>query len=359
MKICGIYQIINKINNKIYIGSSIDVEQRWNTHKRELRSKKHHNKNLQNAWHEYGEENFVFEIIELVEDTNQLIDKEQYYIDSTKCCDSDIGYNVSPTAGNCLGVKRTEEEKRWLSKINSGEKSHFAKITEKDAIKICKRIVSGESIRSIARDYPKGIVLGIKRGETWKNISKDYLDYFPKKEKKMSVKETKKVLTKEEKKEIRENNKAQKEKMISEQILKSYIHFIDSIVKEFSVTKSFIDKSITEYDKYVNKTDKKEIVGKERTNKKSNYLFSGLIKCRDCSHNYRGKMYRKNAVYICLGHYNRKTNCERFAIHEKDILNAIDIHFKSSVIDLNLVDFIDVESKTVKIYYTDGSYSVL
>jgi len=36
----GIYEIKNKINNKVYIGSSNDIERRFNEHKMKLNNKK-------------------------------------------------------------------------------------------------------------------------------------------------------------------------------------------------------------------------------------------------------------------------------------------------------------------------------
>ena len=65
MKICGIYKIENKINHKIYIGQSNDIETRWTHHKWELNNHKHSNNHLQKAWDKFGEENFIFEIVEL------------------------------------------------------------------------------------------------------------------------------------------------------------------------------------------------------------------------------------------------------------------------------------------------------
>ena len=54
----GIYQIVNKENNKRYIGSSVNVEGRvWN-HFTMLISNRHGNKHLQNAYNKYGHNNF-------------------------------------------------------------------------------------------------------------------------------------------------------------------------------------------------------------------------------------------------------------------------------------------------------------
>ena len=46
-KITGIYMIRCKINNKIYIGRSKNIKDRWKQHKKELRNNKHCNKNIQ------------------------------------------------------------------------------------------------------------------------------------------------------------------------------------------------------------------------------------------------------------------------------------------------------------------------
>ena len=44
MKKSGIYQILNTVNNKFYIGSAVYFYDRWNTHKYCLRQDKHKNK---------------------------------------------------------------------------------------------------------------------------------------------------------------------------------------------------------------------------------------------------------------------------------------------------------------------------
>ena len=61
-KIKGIYLIINKQNCKFYIGSSMSIYSRWNTHVRKLKENKHFNKHLQNVWNKYGPENFYLSV---------------------------------------------------------------------------------------------------------------------------------------------------------------------------------------------------------------------------------------------------------------------------------------------------------
>jgi len=60
----GIYCIENILNNKKYIGQSIDIVGRFCNHKNELEYEKHNNDYLQYAYDKYGKENFKFYIIQ-------------------------------------------------------------------------------------------------------------------------------------------------------------------------------------------------------------------------------------------------------------------------------------------------------
>lgn len=60
----GIYKIKNRITHKVYIGESVDIKSRWNTHKSELRRGVHHSERLQKDWKKYGEKAFRFSVVE-------------------------------------------------------------------------------------------------------------------------------------------------------------------------------------------------------------------------------------------------------------------------------------------------------
>lgn len=66
MKLGGIYQIRNLINDKRYIGFTHKFNARWTDHKKKLNQNRHGNPHLQTAWNKYGSENFVFEILEVI-----------------------------------------------------------------------------------------------------------------------------------------------------------------------------------------------------------------------------------------------------------------------------------------------------
>lgn len=61
-----IYKIINTVNGKFYVGSTIDPRVRFQNHRRLLRKGKHHCAHLQAAWNKYGESKFVFTVVETV-----------------------------------------------------------------------------------------------------------------------------------------------------------------------------------------------------------------------------------------------------------------------------------------------------
>lgn len=126
--ISGIYQIINKVNGNIYIGSASYINRRINNHFYNLKNNKHHSIHLQRAWNKYGKEVFEFQVIEECE-KDKLIEREQYYIDNLK-----PKYNICINARSRLGVKskegfkspfkgikRSEEFKKKISESSKGK----------------------------------------------------------------------------------------------------------------------------------------------------------------------------------------------------------------------------------------------
>jgi len=147
--ISGIYAIVNKVTGKKYIGSAVNLQQRWRVHRHELRKGIHHSVVLQRAYNKYGEDNLEYSVLEYCS-PDELIIREQKYIDMHK-----PEYNIAPTAGSMLGFrhsletkikiglsslgrKHTEEEKKKISESQKGEKNHAwgRKHTEEEKQKI-------------------------------------------------------------------------------------------------------------------------------------------------------------------------------------------------------------------------------
>lgn len=223
---CGIYKIQNKINNKIYYGQSINIEERWKQH---IRDKERRQGKLYNAFNKYGIDNFDFKIVEEIkeEDQSLLTERETYYILKDNTIEE--GYNIALPINpiGLLNRKLSGEEvedirKRKFNKESiedvyeiykdkityggfmsiwsgrryseiamdnyteanlkelrsfhkTGEKNGRAILSEQDVRNIRKRKKEGEAFRFVYADYANKISYGgmrsIWRGDSWKNIN--------------------------------------------------------------------------------------------------------------------------------------------------------------------------------------------
>lgn len=105
----GIYRILNTTTGDCYIGKSKDVAVRIGQHKSMLKSNKHKYKTgelslLQKAWNKYGEDAFVFEIIDFCT-IDELNDREMYWIDyyQCNCSKTRCGYNATDGGEGAYG----------------------------------------------------------------------------------------------------------------------------------------------------------------------------------------------------------------------------------------------------------------
>ncbi len=60
----GVFQILNKVNGKVFVDSSTNVPGKINRHKFALNHGSHVSQSLQVEWREFGEEAFEFEVLE-------------------------------------------------------------------------------------------------------------------------------------------------------------------------------------------------------------------------------------------------------------------------------------------------------
>ena len=113
----GVYLFRNLTNEKIYIGSSMDLRRRF----KEYFNVNHllRNKNLAicAALGKYGYSLFSLEVLEYCDPSN-ILKREQYYLDLIK-----PQYNILKTAGSFVGFKHTEETKNKLAVLFKGNKN--------------------------------------------------------------------------------------------------------------------------------------------------------------------------------------------------------------------------------------------
>ena len=91
----GIYKIINKNNGKYYVGSSVDIKERWNEHQRNLLSGKHVNPKLQASWNLHSQDAFQFVVVEEIPTATRkiLLEAEQKYLDTART-ETSNSYNI-------------------------------------------------------------------------------------------------------------------------------------------------------------------------------------------------------------------------------------------------------------------------
>lgn len=111
----GVYHLINIINSKSYVGSSVDLSRRFRIYYSLNSIERKLNKGLSaiySALLKYGYSNFSLNILEHCE-PNVLITREQYYIDLLK-----PEYNILKIAGDKLGLNTQKRLKpKWVLTI--------------------------------------------------------------------------------------------------------------------------------------------------------------------------------------------------------------------------------------------------
>ncbi len=124
----GVYRWVNLLNNKTYIGSSINLGGRFRDYfKINYLLRYHKNMIISKALLKYGYSNFKLEILEYC-DKDIVRKREQHYFDLLQ-----PEYNVLREAGSLLGFKHSPESldklRSHLSKLNL-EKGHTIEVID-------------------------------------------------------------------------------------------------------------------------------------------------------------------------------------------------------------------------------------
>lgn len=162
----GIYCIENIINGKKYIGSSLYIEERITTHKRELKNNSHSNSYLQNAYNKYGVENFKFYILEKFDKIEEydLRKKEEEYFKTLKSMYYEDGYNINEKTNivyiNEIPVYKFDKNGNYICKYESIKIAAISNNMSIGNIQACC-----EGLTNYAGDYIYKKCLEFKEGQ--------------------------------------------------------------------------------------------------------------------------------------------------------------------------------------------------
>lgn len=140
----GIYKITNTVNQKCYIGQSVNIERRFSDHKNRVYYTQYETP-LYKAFKKYGVDKFLFEVLE--ECSKELLDeRERYYIALFKSADKKYGYNFTFGGKGYTGTHYEDQRKLWNKHISEGKTGK--KIKSPSAETLAKR---SQSLRGIPR----------------------------------------------------------------------------------------------------------------------------------------------------------------------------------------------------------------
>lgn len=163
----GVYEIKNLADGKRYIGSSKGVKTRIREHKRSLERGTHKNKHLSAAYEECGSQNFSFSVLEYVTG-DDLIEREQHFIDKYSACDRQKGYNISKKAGS--GGAYVKMGKRHRELASQNQKGRGKKLNW-DLVKEIREKYNSKGLtqKQLAEEYSVtfSTISGIVRNKIW------------------------------------------------------------------------------------------------------------------------------------------------------------------------------------------------
>jgi GIY-YIG catalytic domain len=159
----GIYAIVNTLTQDRYIGSSHDMLNRFAQHKALLRRGQHHARRLQDAWDTYGEDAFVFVVLEALPDTDQLAAVEQQYLDTEQ-----PAYNSATSAQNWLTFPPIAEERvqRLLFSLYDLQCADSRSSVQAPFVRTLRAAI-GYGVVKPGRNFPMFLAAAASGVETW------------------------------------------------------------------------------------------------------------------------------------------------------------------------------------------------
>lgn len=154
-----IYKITNTVNDKIYIGQTINIKVRWLQHKSKAKQKSN-DQVITRAITKYGSEFFDFVIIATCRSQDDANATEMAIIAQYNSTDKDIGYNVR-LGGNTSPMPEEIRERISLASMGKAGTNNGKKFDKEWVNKISKSLTNKEN--KIRRRFSDEIEMEICR----------------------------------------------------------------------------------------------------------------------------------------------------------------------------------------------------
>ena len=230
----GIYGIRQISTNLIYIGQTkMKFKKRYWNHSWKLNNNIHDNIHLQNAWNKYGYNDFVFEIIHIIDKNENMNDLEIGYIkkynsfkngfnltiggegkkggitseytkkligeknklnglgrkasEETRLKMKNSSQHKKMTPENSkklkesrIGIKHTGDTKQKMKESHIGSKNHRSIINEDIALIIKNKLINNESISSISKELnvKYHIIKAVSNCKAWNHVLVENWDSY-------------------------------------------------------------------------------------------------------------------------------------------------------------------------------------
>jgi group I intron endonuclease len=145
----GIYSVTHRVSGHRYIGKSIDIARRFSAHRSGMRSKirpESLNRHLWAAAQEFGMDAFIFEVLELFEEVDDILIamRELHWMGHFRSCERGFGYNLRADSrtrmlvhaetlalySKRVGEKNPNFGKRWSDE----QKLHMSNLKKQHAV---------------------------------------------------------------------------------------------------------------------------------------------------------------------------------------------------------------------------------
>lgn len=153
-----VYEIVNIVNQKRYIGITNCIEERFKYHQQKYASRKEFDKVLYRAIRKHGIDNFIFNVLFSGLTIEEAKEKEISLIQELNTLSHDNGYNVTKGGDH---------------RNNQGENNNTTILTTEQVLDIIKRRTLGEKGIDVYQDYQqitRSAFSNIWRGINWPHL---------------------------------------------------------------------------------------------------------------------------------------------------------------------------------------------